>query len=65
MVPGSVVLVDNALMSGTVATGKTNGHWDQASVDGQRSFNERFCAHPNLDAIVLPVGDGLAVGVVR
>jgi predicted O-methyltransferase YrrM len=30
-----------------------------------RAFNEKFLHHEQLDATIVPVGDGLGVGVVR
>jgi predicted O-methyltransferase YrrM len=65
MHPGGVVLVDNALMSGTVATGESDGHWGADSIAHQREFNAAFANHPRLDGMVLAVGDGVGFGVVR
>lgn len=62
--PGGVVVVDNALMSGTVAVGAGDGHWSAEAIASQRAFNERFAAgEDGLQAVVLPVGDGVALGV--
>jgi predicted O-methyltransferase YrrM len=64
MPSGGVVVVDNALMSGTVAAGETDGHWSQESLSAQRDFNATFCAEGGpLQGTVLPVGDGVALGV--
>jgi predicted O-methyltransferase YrrM len=64
MPEGGVVLVDNALMGGYVAGGTGgDGSWSEADLAGQRAFNERFVADPRLQGMVLPVGDGLAMGV--
>jgi predicted O-methyltransferase YrrM len=30
-----------------------------------RAFNERFLRHEQLEATIVPVGDGLGIGVVR
>jgi predicted O-methyltransferase YrrM len=60
-----VVLVDNVLMSGSVAENRPLGPWSAESVAGARTFNERLLAHPELEATLLPVGDGVAVAVKR
>lgn len=66
MSPGGLVIVDNALMSGTVATGESDGHWGQKQVDDQQMFNERFVTDERLrDAMILPVGDGVAIAQRR
>ena len=58
---GGLVCADNALWAGRVA--------DPAVVDDAtnavREFNRRFSSDPRVEGTVLPVGDGLAVGVVR
>lgn len=63
MPSGGVVAVDNALMSGAVATGVGDGSWSQQQVDAQRAFNRSLLDDPRLRASVLPVGDGLALAV--
>lgn len=64
MPTGGMIVVDNALMSGTVAAGTSDGHWPQASIDVQRAFNERFVADERFQsAVLLPIGDGLAIGL--
>jgi predicted O-methyltransferase YrrM len=63
--PGGLVVADNALMSGTVATGEADEVWPQAMVDTGRAFVEHVLAHADLTATVLPVGDGVALAVRR
>jgi caffeoyl-CoA O-methyltransferase len=63
--PGGLILADNALMSGTVATGEPDGVWSAEAIQSARTFLGRFLAHPQLAATVLPVGDGVALGVRR
>jgi caffeoyl-CoA O-methyltransferase len=63
--PGGVVAVDNVLLTGTVATGEADGDWSDDHIERMRVFNGRLVADPRLDATVLPVGDGIAVAVVR
>jgi predicted O-methyltransferase YrrM len=64
--PGGLLAIDNALMSGTVAEGRGDGHWDDAQVAGQRALNASLVEHPELvAATVTPVGDGVALAVRR
>jgi caffeoyl-CoA O-methyltransferase len=58
-----LIAIDNLLMDGDVATGRSDGHWSQASVDTALSLNRRLAADPTLDYVLLPLGDG--VGIVQ
>ncbi len=60
MAPGGVITVDNVLWSGRVAAGV-----DDADSSALRAFNEVFLHHEQLEATILPVGDGVGFGVVR
>ena len=40
--PGAALAVDNVLMSGTVAEGRSDGHWTEEQIAGARAFNERL-----------------------
>jgi caffeoyl-CoA O-methyltransferase len=62
---GSVLAVDNVLMSGTVAEGRTDGHWTDGQIAGARAFNERLLRHERLTGTITPVGDGVLVAVAR
>jgi len=55
---GGVVIVDNLLWGGKVASGDT-----ESSTVALREFNPYFINHPQLLAEVLPVGDGLGYAV--
>jgi len=55
---GGVVIVDNLLWGGRVATGDT-----ESSTVALREFNRYFINHSQLLAEVLPVGDGLGYAV--
>jgi len=55
---GGVVIVDNLLWGGQVATGNT-----ETSTVALREFNTYFINHPQLIAEVLAVGDGLGYAV--
>ncbi len=63
--PGAVLAVDNVLMSGTVAEGRSDGHWSEEQIGTARTFNERLLAHEQLTGTVTPVGDGVLVAVRR
>lgn len=55
---GGVVIVDNLLWGGKVAGDDT-----ATSTVALREFNKYFVNHPQLRAVVLPVGDGLGYAV--
>lgn len=55
---GGVVIVDNLLWGGKVATDN-----NESSTVALREFNQYFVNHPQLRAVVLPVGDGLGYAV--
>lgn len=61
--PGAVLVVDNVLMSGTVAEGKSDRHWSDEQVRTARAFNERLLSHDALTATITPIGDGVLVAV--
>jgi predicted O-methyltransferase YrrM len=58
-----VLAVDNVLMSGTVAEGRSDGHWSDEQIATARAFSERLLTHPDLVGTVTPVGDGVLVAV--
>jgi caffeoyl-CoA O-methyltransferase len=60
MTPGGMITVDNVLWSGRIAAGEHD-----ENTDALRAFNEKFLHHDQLEATVLPLGDGFGIGVVR
>ena len=58
-----VLAVDNVLMSGTVAEGRSDGHWTEEQIANARAFNERLLMHDQLKGTITPVGDGVLVAV--
>jgi predicted O-methyltransferase YrrM len=62
---GAVLAVDNVLMSGTVAEGRSDGRWSQEQIDRARAFNRRLLDDEQLVGTVTPVGDGVLVAVRR
>jgi caffeoyl-CoA O-methyltransferase len=61
--PGGLLLVDNALMGGSVAGAP--GGWSGANVENQRELNARLLGDSRLRATVTAVGDGVAIAVKR
>jgi len=59
---GGVVICDNLLWGGRVA-GQNEQNDYKTSTEALREFNPYFVNHPQLRAVVLPVGDGLGYGV--
>jgi predicted O-methyltransferase YrrM len=61
--PRGMLAVDNVLMSGTVAVGRSDGEWRQDQIVAARAFNERVMGHEELTGTVTPVGDGVLLAV--
>ena len=57
---GGLVVVDNLLWGGKVAT-YADSDEDDETTEALQSFNGYFMIHPQLEAVVLPLGDGLGV----
>ncbi len=57
---GGVVIVDNLLWGGKVASDADSADRDTAAL---QKFNQQFIQNPRLKALVLPVGDGLGYAV--
>ncbi len=55
---GGVIVVDNLLWKGLVA-----GDEDDETTESVRAFNGYFMIHPQLRSLLLPLGDGVGVGV--
>ncbi|WP_412917724.1 O-methyltransferase [Metabacillus sediminilitoris] len=59
--PGALIVGDNVLQRGQV--------YDFSHVDlrteNMRAFNHRMANDPNLESIILPVGQGLSIGRVK
>lgn len=62
---GGVLAIDNVLMSGTVAEGRSDGGWTDQQIAGARELNWRLTRDQQLVATVTPVGDGVLVAVRR
>jgi predicted O-methyltransferase YrrM len=59
--PGGVAVADNVLWSGRVLDESVQ----DADTQGLRRYVEAATTAPNLDTVLLPVGDGLSVSVLR
>jgi len=57
---GGVVIVDNLLWGGRVATEPDSDDRDTGAL---QEFNKKFMTHPQLRAVILSVGDGLGYAV--
>jgi predicted O-methyltransferase YrrM len=55
-----LVVVDNLLWDGEAGAEPTPR--DGADVRAIREFNKVFLGHPQLDATIVPVGDGIGIG---
>lgn len=58
---GGMVVIDNLLWKGRVAELPEDEEEDDTT-RSVRAFNPYFCIHPQLKAMVLPLGDGVGVG---
>lgn len=58
---GGMVVIDNLLWKGKVAELPEDEEEDDTT-RAVRAFNPYFCIHPQLTAMVLPLGDGVGVG---
>jgi predicted O-methyltransferase YrrM len=58
-----LIVIDNLLMNGRVASGGADDHWPQSSVEAALALNRRLASDPALDYVLLPLGDG--VGLVQ
>ncbi|MBV8152576.1 MAG: O-methyltransferase [Candidatus Eremiobacteraeota bacterium] len=55
-----LLVADNLLWDGRAAATPTPG--DEQSTIAIREFNRRFLHHPQLDATIVPLGDGVGIG---
>lgn len=60
---GGVIVADNLLWGGRVVAAPAAGEARAKETAAIRAFNDRFLSHRDLRAVILPIGDGLGVGV--
>lgn len=53
-----IVVIDNCLLGGDVLPGGP----EDDTTDAMREFNAYFLSHPQLNATILPLGDGTGIG---
>lgn len=63
--PGGLVVVDNTLLSGTVAAARPDGNWSAEQVETMRRFNADLLHRDDMVSALMPVGDGVLVAVRR
>ncbi len=63
--PGGLVLADNALAFGKLLDEVADDDPDAESVAAIRAFNDRIAARADLHSVLVPIGDGMWVGVRR
>jgi len=61
MRPGGVIAGDNAIAGGRIA----EDHPDNDTVQGMQAFNRAMSENPRIDAALVPIGDGMCMGVVK
>lgn len=61
---GGMVVVDNLLWKGAIADPKLRAEDDTAAREIER-FNPYFMIHPQLATVLLPLGDGVGLGVKK
>jgi len=59
--PGGLVIADNTLRGGRVLDESD----DTPELRGVRAFNQKLATDPRVTGLVIPIGDGVGVGVVR
>lgn len=59
---GGVILVDNLLWHGYAASNRVPPGYKE-STKHIRAFNNLFMNQPNLNSVILPIGDGIGFGV--
>lgn len=63
LAPGGLIIFDNVLWHGQVAGIAQVLPRFQRTAEELRQFTKAFLSHPEFTATVLPIGDGLAMGV--
>jgi predicted O-methyltransferase YrrM len=59
--PGGLILIDNTLQGGRVADPSA----DEDNVRAIRALNDKIAADGRVDAVLLPLADGLTMAIVR
>ncbi len=59
--PGGILVSDNILYKGMVATDDLVVRRQRTIVNRMRDYLQYICNHPGLDTSIIPIGDGLAI----
>ncbi len=59
--PGGLLISDNILYKGMVATDELVVRRQRTIVNRMREYLQYICNHPQLDTSIIPIGDGLAI----
>jgi len=59
--PGGLILCDNVLFRGMVASDRLVRRRKITIVKRMRNFLDYICTHPQLDTSIIPIGDGLSM----
>jgi len=59
--PGGILVSDNILYKGMVATDDLVVRRQRTIVNRMREYLQYICNHPQLDTSIIPIGDGLAI----
>ncbi|WHH60217.1 O-methyltransferase [Petroclostridium sp. X23] len=59
--PGGILVSDNVLYKGMIATDKLVVRRKKTIVKRLRTYLSTICNHPQLDSTIIPIGDGVAV----
>ncbi|MBM7613964.1 O-methyltransferase [Alkaliphilus hydrothermalis] len=63
--PGGLLISDNILYKGMIATDDLVVRRKRTIVNRMRSYLETICDHPQLETSIIPIGDGLALSYKR
>ncbi len=59
--PGGLLVADDVLMKGMVVSGKVDKRRNKTAVQRLREFLQAVMAHPQLETVILPLGDGVSL----
>nr|WP_263324241.1 O-methyltransferase [Neobacillus sp. Marseille-Q6967] len=60
--PGALIVADNVLAGGSVADQSAKS---KRYTENMKKFNEMVANHPQLESLLIPIGDGLTVSKVK
>lgn len=60
--PGAIIVADNVLAGGSVADDDAA---PKRHTESMKKFNQEVAAHPQLESLLMPIGDGMTVSQVR